>query len=134
MTREFFNDKGRCFARLDDMGVLHKNEHEKDRLRITGGKAYAIDETLFRAALDSGGKILEICEKTLKNGKRVFRIPLSDIPRFGRRVNIRGIQRWTVPLDHCKLIKGPDEPWRLEAMKLQSVKQSEEKQACLFGA
>ena len=45
--RCFRNSKGKVFARLGDDGVLHKSEHQKDRLRVTGGRSHALDEDLL---------------------------------------------------------------------------------------
>lgn len=113
MQKTFFNKDGRAFATLDDDGVLHKKENERDRLRVSGGRSHAIDATLLREAIESGGRLLEIREKTNLGALRVFEIPLSDICRFGRRVNLAGIERWTIPLAACVLKSGDEEEWRL---------------------
>jgi len=113
MNRTFFNDRGKAFATLEG-NVLRKSEHEKDRLRVTGGKSYAIDERVLEEAATEGAEVLEIVEKTISGGKRIFRIPLRDIYRLGRRLTIAGISRVTVPLAACELISGLEELWRLE--------------------
>ncbi len=114
MNRTFFNDKGKAFASLEG-NVLHKSEHQKDRLRVTGGRSHALDETLLDEVLQAGGKILEITEKGISGETRVFRIPLEDIRKHGKRLTLAGISRWTVPLPCCELVQGPEEEWRLTA-------------------
>lgn len=113
--RCFRNSKGKVFARLGDDGVLHKSEHQKDRLRVTGGRSHALDEDLLDEVIQSGGKTLEITERGIAGEVRVFRIPLEDVRRYGKRLTLAGISRWTVPLAACQLLFGPEEAWRLEA-------------------
>ena len=113
--RCFYNAKGIVFARLDDDGTLHKNEKQKDRLRVTGGRSHALDADLLDEAIQSGGKTLEITEKGISGEVRVFRIPLEDVRRYGKRLTLAGISRWTVPLPCCELVRGPEEAWRLTA-------------------
>ena len=113
--KTFFNAKGIVFARLDDDGVLHKSERQKDRLRVTGGRSHAIDEGLLDEVLQAGGKTLEITEKGISGEVRVFRIPLEDVRRYGKRLTLAGISRWTVPLPCCELVRGEEEEWRLTA-------------------
>ena len=113
--KTFFNAKGIIFARLDDDGILHKSERQKDRLRVTGGRSHAIDEGLLDEVLQAGGKTLEITEKGISGEVRVFRIPLEEIRRYGKRLTLAGISRWTVPLPCCELVQGPEEEWRLTA-------------------
>ncbi|NCC62336.1 MAG: hypothetical protein EOM12_15660 [Verrucomicrobiae bacterium] len=109
----YHNVKGNVYACLEENGVFQKNEHEKDRLRITGGKCHAIDEDVLNEAIQAGGNILQITEKTASGERRVFQIPLTDIPKHGKRVTLAGISRWTVPLAACQLLSGPEEEWRL---------------------
>lgn len=113
--RCFHNENGRVFARLDDDGTLHKNEKQRDRLRVTGGRSHAIDEGLLDEVLQAGGRLLEIKEKGLSGEVRVFQIPLEDVRRYGKRLTLAGISRWTVPLSCCELVQGPEEEWRLTA-------------------
>jgi hypothetical protein len=110
--RCFYNAKGIVFARLDDDGVLHKSERQKDRLRVTGGRSHAVDEGLLDEVLQAGGKTLEITEKGISGETRIFRIPLEDIRRYGKRLTLAGISRLTVPLAACHLVQGPEEEWR----------------------
>ena len=113
--KTFHNSKGVVFARLDDDGTLRKNEKQKDRLRVTGGRSHALDETLLDEVLQAGGKILEITEKGISGETRVFRITLEDVRKHGKRLTLAGVSRWTVPLPCCELIRGPEEEWRLTA-------------------
>jgi hypothetical protein len=113
--RCFYNAKGIVFARLDDDGVLRKSERQRDRLRVTGGRSHAIDESLLDEVLRSGGRLLEITEKGISGETRIFRIPLEDVRRYGKRLTLAGVSRWTVPLPCCELVQGPEEEWRLTA-------------------
>ena len=111
--KTFHNSKGTVFARLDDDGILHKNEKQKDRLRVTGGRSHALDADLLDEVIQAGGKTLEITEKGISGEVRVFRIPLEDVRRYGKRLTLAGVSRWTVPLAACELVSGLEEPWRL---------------------
>ncbi len=113
--KTFHNSKGTVFARLNDDGILHKNEKQKDRLRVTGGRSHALDADLLDEVIQAGGKTLEITEKGISGEVRVFRIPLEDVRRYGKRLTLAGISRWTVPLPCCELVQGPEEEWRLTA-------------------
>ena len=113
--RCFYNAKGIVFARLDDDGTLHKNEKQKDRLRVTGGRSHALDADLLDEVIQAGGRLLEIKEKGISGETRIFRIPLEDVRRYGKRLTLAGISRWTVPLQCCELVRGPEEEWRLTA-------------------
>ena len=113
--KSFHNERGIVFARLDDDGVLHKSERQKDRLRVTGGRSHALDADLLDEAIQSGGKTLEITERGILGEIRVFRIPLEEIRRYGKRLTLAGISRWTVPLAACELVRGEEEEWRLTA-------------------
>ena len=110
--KSFHNERGIVFARLDDDGVLHKSERQKDRLRVTGGRSHAVDEGLLDEVLQAGGKTLEITEKGISGETRIFRIPLEDIRRYGKRLTLAGVSRWTVPLPCCELVQGPEEECR----------------------
>lgn len=113
--KSFHNERGIVFARLDDDGVLHKSERQKDRLRVTGGRSHALDADLLDEAIQAGGKTLEITERGISGEIRVFRIPLEEIRRYGKRLTLAGVSRWTVPLPCCELVQGPEEEWRLTA-------------------
>ena len=110
--KTFHNSKGTVFARLDDDGVLHKSERQKDRLRVTGGRSHALDADLLDEAIQSGGKTLEITERGISGETRIFRISLGDIRKHGKRLTLAGISRLTVPLAACHLVQGPEEEWR----------------------
>lgn len=139
MNRLFFNAQGKPFASLEG-NVLHKSEHQKDRLKISGGTSYAIDADLLEEAINEGAEVLEILEKAIPAGKRVFQIPLKDIYRYGRKVTLAGVSRWTVPLPACELVSGLEEAWRLEAraellraeIRREEVKEIRHEQCLLF--
>ena len=138
--RCFYNTKGTVFARLGDDGILHKSERQKDRLRVTGGRSHALDADLLDEVIQAGGKTLEITERGISGEIRLFRIPLRDIYRFGRRLTLAGVSRWTVPLPCCELVQGPEEEWRAveraELLKAESrrdeVKEIRAEQGMLF--
>lgn len=113
--RCFYNARGKAYGSLDEDGVLHKSEKQKDRLRVTGGRSHALDETLLEEAVRAGGKILEVKERGISGEIRVFRVSLEDVRRYGKRLTLAGISRWTVPLSCCELVQGPEEEWRLTA-------------------
>ncbi|MPM16324.1 hypothetical protein SDC9_62702 [bioreactor metagenome] len=110
--RYFRNEGGVTYASLGDDGVLRKHEKQKDRLRVTGGRSHALDADLLDEALQAGGEVLEITERGISGETRVFTIPLPDIRRYGKRLTLAGISRWTVPLPACQLVAGPEEEWR----------------------
>lgn len=112
--RCFHNENGRVYASLEG-NVLRKSEREKDRLRVSGGTSYAIDVGLLEKAISEGAETLEITEKGISGEVRVFRIPLEDVRRYGKRLTLAGVSRWTVPLPCCELVRGPEEEWRLTA-------------------
>lgn len=113
--KHFRNSKGVVFARLDDDGTLHKNEKQRDRLRVSGGRSHALDETLLEEAVRAGGRVLEVKEKGIAGEVRIFRISFDDVGKHGRRLTIGGVSRLTVPLAACELVRGPEEEWRLTA-------------------
>lgn len=113
--KTFHNQKGTVFARLDDDGVLRKSERQRDRLRVTGGRSHALDADLLDEAIQAGGKTLEITERGISGETRIFRIRLEDVRRYGKRLTLAGVSRWTVPLAACELVRGPEEEWRLTA-------------------
>ena len=113
--KSFHNERGIVFARLDDDGVLRKSERQRDRLRVTGGRSHALDADLLDEVIQAGGKTLEITEKGISGETRIFRIPLEDVRRYGKRLTLAGVSRWTVPLPCCELVRGPEEEWRLTA-------------------
>lgn len=112
MKKVFHNTSGKVFAVLEGT-TLKKSEHQKDRLKVTGGRSHAVDADLLEEAIEAGAEFLEVSEKAIPAGKRIFRIPLRDIYRHGRRLNLAGVIRWTVPLAACELISGSEEEWRL---------------------
>ena len=137
----FINSRGKAYMFPFSDGRITKKEHEKDRLRVFGGKAYAIDGLDLRKALDLGMKTLVIKETTLKGGKvRRYEISLIEIREKERPIRIAGIERYPVFLARCICTGGEPEPWQLaerEALKkveaLRTEKErSQPKQAGLF--
>ena len=110
--KTFHNSKGIVFARLDDDGTLRKNEKQRDRLRVTGGRSHALDAALLEEAVRARGKVLEIKEKGIAGEVRIFRISFDDVVKHGRRLTLAGVSRLTVPLAACHLVQGPEEEWR----------------------
>lgn len=137
----FINSRGKAYLFPFSDGRIIKKEHEKDRLRVFGGKAYAIDALDLRKALDLGMKTLVIKETTLKGGKvRRYEISLSEIREKERPIHIAGIERYPVYLSRCILTSGEIEPWqiaereallKMEALRAQK-ESSQPEQAGLF--
>ena len=117
----FINSRGKAYLFPFSDGRITKKEHEKDRLRVFGGKAYAIDGLDLRKALDLGMKTLVIKETTLKGGKvRRYEISLTEIQEKERPIRIAGIERYPIYLARCILISGEPEAWQIaerEALK-----------------
>ena len=117
----FINSRGKAYMFPQADGRITKKEHEKDRLRVFGGKAYAIDALDLRKALDLGMKTLVIRETTLKGGKvRRYEISLSEIREKERPLYLAGIERYPIYLARCILISGEPEAWQIaerEALK-----------------
>lgn len=139
--KPFFNSKGRAYMFPHEDGRIYKSEREKDRLRILGGRGYAIDAADLERAISMGMKTLILKEKTLKGKTRIYEVSLSEIKQKERPVAIKGIPRYLIYLSRCVLTSGEPEPWQLaerEALKkveaLRTEKQrSEPVQAGLFG-
>ena len=137
----FINSRGKAYMFPQANGRITKKEHEKDRLRVFGGKAYAIDALDLRKALDLGMKTLVIRETTLKGGKvRRYEISLSEIREKERPIHLAGVERYPIYLSRCVLTSGEPEPWQLaerEALKkVETIRaekeRSQPKQAGLF--
>lgn len=138
--KPFFNSKGKPYMFPHEDGRIYKSEREKDRLRILGGKGYAIDSADLNKAIDLGMRVLVLKEKTLKGKTRIYEVSLSEIREKERPVVIKGIPRYLIYLSRCVLTSGEPEPWQLaerEALKkveaLRTEKErSQPKQAGLF--
>lgn len=137
----FINSRGRAYMFPFVDGRITKKEHEKDRLRVFGGKAYAIDALDLRKALDLGMKTLVIKETTLKSGKvRRYEISLAEIREKERPIRIAGIERYPIYLARCICTSGEPEAWQLAErqalLKVESARtekeRSQPKQAGLF--
>ena len=89
----FINSRGKAYMFPQADGRITKKEHEKDRLRVFGGKEYAIDALDLRKALDLGMKTLVIRDTTLKGGKvRRYEISLSEIREKERPIHLAGVE------------------------------------------
>ena len=137
----FINSRGKAYMFPFSDGRITKKEHEKDRLRVFGGKAYAIDALDLRKALDLGMKTLVIKETTLKGGKvRRYEISLSEIREKERPIHLAGVERYPIYLSRCVLTSGEPEAWQLAErqalLKVESARtekeRSQPKQAGLF--
>ncbi len=116
LVKSFFNSNGKIFANLTKDGILTKTEYEKDRLRIFGNRAHAIDTSLFDEVLSSGGKVLHLKEKSLTGKSRLWSISLKTLERAPHR-RIRGLERIIIELEKCTLVSGQPELWYLEKRK-----------------
>lgn len=130
---------GRIYAQIGDDGTLRKSEKQRDRLRATGCREHAIDEALLQEALSLGVTRLELKERGDDGVVRLWRIALKDLLRYGKRRILRGIERRTIPLVRCDIIRGAPEPWYLaERAAMQKEerkpKKPEAAQLGLFGA
>jgi hypothetical protein len=121
-------------------GKIIKKEYERDRLRILGGRGYAIDSADLEKALSMGMRVLVLKEKTLKGKSRTYEIDLQEIKQKERPVAIKGIPRYLIYLSRCVLTSGEPEPWQLAErqalLKVESARaekeRSQPKQAGLF--
>ena len=138
--KPFFNSKGKAYMFPRSDGKIIKKEYERDRLRILGGRGYAIDSADLERAISMGMKTLILKEKTLKGKSRTYEIDLQEIKQKERPVAIKGIPRYLVYLSRCVLTSGEPEPWQLaerqallkvEALRTQKQR-SEPIQAGLF--
>lgn len=113
IIKSFFNSNGKIFANLTNDGILIKSEHEKDRLRIYGNRAHAIDADVVHEALRLQGRTLLIREKTTDGKVRKWSVPLKNLERAPHR-QIRGVERVIIELGKCTLVSGQPELWYLE--------------------
>ena len=104
---------GRIYAQIGDDGTLRKSEKQRDRLRVTGCREHAIDEALLQECLRLRVERLEIKERGDDGVVRMWRIDLADLLLYGKKRTLRGIERRTIPLVRCDLIRGAPEPWYL---------------------
>lgn len=111
--KPFFNSKGKPYMFPHEDGRIYKSEREKDRLRILGGKGYAIDSADLNKAIDLDMRVLVLKEKTLKGKSRTYEIDLQEIKQKERPVVIKGIPRYLVYLSRCILTSGEPEAWQL---------------------
>lgn len=112
IIKSFFNSSGKVFATLTNDGILVKSEHEKDRLRIYGNRAHAIDSDVVQEALRLQGRTLLIREKTTDGKVRKWSVPLKNLEKAPRR-QLRGVERIVIELGKCELVSGQPESWYL---------------------
>ncbi len=107
-TRIFYNDKGTPFGYVYDDSFL-KFERKKDRLRIFGNKAHALDEDLFQELVGMGVRIVIIDEKD-NNVFRIWRTSTQKLENAPRR-KLAGVRRVIIELGKCELLDGQPESW-----------------------
>lgn len=104
----FYNDKGTPYGYIYDDSFL-KFEQKKDRLRIFGNKAHAVDLELFEELVGAGVRVFILDEK---DGK-VFRIWKTSIQKLeaAPRRKLAGTKRIIIELGKCELLSGDPESW-----------------------
>lgn len=109
-TRMFYNDKGTPYGFVYDDSFL-KFEQKKDRLRIFGNRAHAIDLELFEELVGLGVRIVILDEKD-GNIFRIWRTSIQKLQAAPRR-RLAGTRRIIIELSKCELLSGDPEPWYL---------------------
>lgn len=107
-TRIFYNDTGTPYGFVYDDSFL-KFEQKKDRLRIFGNKAHALDEELFQELAGMGVRIIIIDEKD-GDTFRIWRTSIQKLQAAPRR-RLAGTERIIVELGKCELLSGTPESW-----------------------
>ena len=109
-TRIFYNDRGTPYGYVYDDSFL-KFEQKKDRLRIFGNRAHAVDEELFEELVGMGVRVFILDEK---DGKvfRIWRTSTQKLETAPRR-RLAGTKRVIIELPKCELLDGQPEPWYL---------------------
>ncbi len=107
-TRIFYNDKGTPYGYVYDDSFL-KFEQKKDRLRIFGNRAHAIDEELFEELIRMGVRVIVLDEKDDKVF-RIWRISIQKLQAAPRR-KLAGVKRIIIELPKCELLDGQPEEW-----------------------
>lgn len=107
-TRMFYNDTGTPYGFVYDDSFL-KFEQKKDRLRIFGNRAHAIDEELFEELLRMGVRVFILDEKD-GNIFRIWRTSTQKLSTAPRR-RLAGVKRIIIELPKCELLDGHPEEW-----------------------
>ncbi len=107
-TRIFYNDKGTPYGYVYDDSFL-KFEQKKDRLRIFGNKAHALDEDLFQELAGMGVRVLVLDEKD-DDVFRIWRTSTQKLETAPRR-KLAGVKRVVIELGKCELLSGDPEEW-----------------------
>jgi len=107
-TRIFYNDKGTPYGYVYNDSFL-KFEKKRDRLRIFGNRAHAVDLELFEELVRMGVRIIIIDERDDK----VFRIWKTSIQKLqvAPRRKLAGVKRIIIELSKCELLDGQPEEW-----------------------
>lgn len=105
-----YNDKGTPYGYVYNDSFL-KFEKKRDRLRIFGNRAHAVDLELFEELVRMGVRIIIIDERDDK----VFRIWKTSIQKLqvAPRRRLAGTKRIIIELPKCELLSGDPEPWYL---------------------
>lgn len=107
-SKIFYNDKGTPYGYVYDDSFL-KFEQKKDRLRIFGNRAHAVDENLFQELSRMGVRIVIIDEKD-NNAFRIWRTSTQKLEAAPRR-KLAGVKRIIIELSKCELLSGDPEEW-----------------------
>lgn len=107
-TRIFYNDKGTPYGFVYDDSFL-KFEQKKDRLRIFGNRAHAIDLELFEELVGAGVRVLVIDERD-GDTFRIWRTSIQKLSTAPRR-KLAGVRRLIIELGKCELLDGQPESW-----------------------
>ncbi|WP_286934911.1 MULTISPECIES: hypothetical protein [Aminobacterium] len=107
-NKKFYNDKGTPYGYVYDDSFL-KFEQKKDRLRIFGNRAHAVDEELFEELVGLGVRIIILDERD-NNVFRIWRTSIQKLQAAPRR-KLAGVKRIIIELSKCELLSGDPEPW-----------------------
>jgi hypothetical protein len=109
-SKIFYNDTGTPFGYVYDDSFL-KFEQKKDRLRIFGNRAHAVDEELFEELVGMGVRVFILDEKD-GDVFRIWRTSIQKLETAPRR-RLAGTKRVIIELPKCELLSGDPEPWYL---------------------
>ncbi len=107
-SKIFYNDKGTPYGYVYDDSFL-KFEQKKDRLRIFGNRAHALDEDLFEELSRMGVRVVVLDEKD-NNLFRIWRTSIQKLQAAPRR-KLAGVRRVIIELGKCELLDGQPEEW-----------------------
>jgi hypothetical protein len=107
-SKIFYNDKGTPYGYVYDDSFL-KFEQKKDRLRIFGNRAHAVDLELFEELVGMDVGIFIIDERD-NNVFRIWRTSTQKLETAPRR-KLAGVRRVIIELPKCELLSGDPEEW-----------------------